>query len=69
MVLLFSMNCILQMIFDLVAKKLIGLDVTNSRELRKNFQDFFQGMVSFPIYFPGTSFYRSMQVFVSSIIY
>uniref|UniRef100_A0A0D3FZ41 Cytochrome P450 n=2 Tax=Oryza TaxID=4527 RepID=A0A0D3FZ41_9ORYZ len=49
------------MIFDLVAKKLIGLDVTNSRELRKNFQDFFQGMVSFPIYFPGTSFYRSMQ--------
>uniref|UniRef100_A0A0D9W8D4 Cytochrome P450 n=1 Tax=Leersia perrieri TaxID=77586 RepID=A0A0D9W8D4_9ORYZ len=49
------------MIFDLVAKKLIGLDTTNSRELRKNFQDFFHGMVSFPIYFPGTSFYRSMQ--------
>nr|BAC57807.1 putative cytochrome P450 [Oryza sativa Japonica Group] len=49
------------MIFDLVAKKLIGLNVTQSRELRKNFQEFFQGMVSFPIYFPGTSFYRCMQ--------
>ncbi|XP_052160787.1 cytochrome P450 87A3-like [Oryza glaberrima] len=49
------------MIFDLVAKKLIGLNVTQSRELRKNFQEFFQGMVSFPIYFPGTSFCRCMQ--------
>uniref|UniRef100_A0A0D9WWK3 Cytochrome P450 n=1 Tax=Leersia perrieri TaxID=77586 RepID=A0A0D9WWK3_9ORYZ len=49
------------MIFDLVAKKLAGLSVTQSRNLRKNFQDFFQGMFSFPIYFPGTSFYRCMQ--------
>ncbi|XP_066161250.1 cytochrome P450 87A3-like isoform X2 [Oryza sativa Japonica Group] len=49
------------MIFDLVAKKLIGFNPTKSRELRKNFQEFFQGMVSFPIYFPGTSFYRCMQ--------
>uniref|UniRef100_A0A0E0F4H2 Cytochrome P450 n=1 Tax=Oryza meridionalis TaxID=40149 RepID=A0A0E0F4H2_9ORYZ len=49
------------MIFDLVAKKLIGFNPTKSRELRKNFQEFFQGMVSFPLYFPGTSFYRCMQ--------
>ncbi|KAF0896133.1 hypothetical protein E2562_019631 [Oryza meyeriana var. granulata] len=49
------------MIFDLVAKKLIGLEHTESRELRKNFQEFFQGMVSFPIYFPGTQFYRCMK--------
>ncbi|EEC76682.1 hypothetical protein OsI_14666 [Oryza sativa Indica Group] len=49
------------MIFDLVAKKLIGFKPTKSRELRKNFQEFFHGMVSFPIYFPGTSFYRCMQ--------
>ncbi|XP_015695026.2 cytochrome P450 87A3-like [Oryza brachyantha] len=49
------------MIFDLVAKKMISLNVAQSRELRKNFNEFFQGMVSFPIYFPGTSFYRCMQ--------
>uniref|UniRef100_A0A0D9XR05 Cytochrome P450 n=1 Tax=Leersia perrieri TaxID=77586 RepID=A0A0D9XR05_9ORYZ len=49
------------MIFDLIAKKLIGLEPSKSRELRKSFQEFFQGMVSFPIYFPGTPFYRCMQ--------
>jgi hypothetical protein len=48
--------------FDLVAKKLIGLDTTKSRELRKNYSAFLQGLVSFPIYFPGTTFYRCMQV-------
>uniref|UniRef100_A0A0E0MI90 Cytochrome P450 n=1 Tax=Oryza punctata TaxID=4537 RepID=A0A0E0MI90_ORYPU len=49
------------MIFDLIAKKMISLDRSKSRELRKNFDEFFQGMVSFPIYFPGTQFYRCMQ--------
>jgi cytochrome P450 len=51
------------MIFGLAAKHLIGLDITNSGELKKNFQEIFQVMVSipFPIYFPGTSFYRCMQ--------
>ncbi|XP_006653690.1 cytochrome P450 87A3-like [Oryza brachyantha] len=49
------------MVFDLLSKKLISLDTTNSRELRNNFQEFFMGMVSFPIYFPGTLFYRCMK--------
>ncbi|KAJ1274617.1 hypothetical protein BS78_05G075300 [Paspalum vaginatum] len=48
-------------IFDLVAKKLIGLNPTKSRELRKNYNTFLQGLISFPIYFPGTTFYRCMQ--------
>ncbi|CAN6240538.1 unnamed protein product [Urochloa humidicola] len=47
--------------FDLVAKKLIGLDTNKSRELRKNYSAFLQGLISFPIYFPGTTFYRCMQ--------
>ncbi|OEL24542.1 Cytochrome P450 87A3 [Dichanthelium oligosanthes] len=47
--------------FDLVAKKLIGLDSTKSRELRKNYNMFLQGLISFPIYFPGTTLYRCMQ--------
>ncbi|KAL6652201.1 hypothetical protein ACP70R_011126 [Stipagrostis hirtigluma subsp. patula] len=36
-------------------------DPTKSRELRKNYNTFLQGLISFPIYFPGTTFYRCMQ--------
>ncbi|KAK3135592.1 hypothetical protein QOZ80_5BG0420780 [Eleusine coracana subsp. coracana] len=48
-------------IFDLVAKKLVGLHPTTARELRKNYSDFLEGLISFPIYFPGTTFYRCMK--------
>ena len=50
------------MIFDLVAKKMIGFDPMDSRELIKKFEDFFKGMLCFPINFPGTSFYKCMKV-------
>jgi hypothetical protein len=51
------------MIFDLTAKKLIGFGPDKSRRLRKNFDAFFQGLVSFPLYFPGTTFYGCIQVY------
>ncbi|CAL5017687.1 unnamed protein product [Urochloa decumbens] len=49
------------MIFDMTARKLIGVDVKRARELRRNFESFFQGMIAFPLYFPGTTFYQCMQ--------
>ncbi|KXG28806.1 hypothetical protein SORBI_3005G169100 [Sorghum bicolor] len=33
----------------------------DSRELRKNYSSFLEGLISFPIYFPGTTFYQCMQ--------
>ncbi|KAL6623344.1 hypothetical protein ACP70R_033223 [Stipagrostis hirtigluma subsp. patula] len=51
---------IAEMIFDMVAKKMIGMDPAESRELKKNFDKFAQGLFSFPIYFPGTTFYDCM---------
>ncbi|OEL15901.1 Cytochrome P450 87A3 [Dichanthelium oligosanthes] len=46
---------------SLRAWKLISLDVVRARELRKNFDTFFQGLIAFPLYLPGTTFYRCMQ--------
>ncbi|PAN35694.1 hypothetical protein PAHAL_6G227500 [Panicum hallii] len=54
-------DSVADMIFDLVAKKMVSIEPVESRELRKNFEDFFQGMLCFPIYFPGTSFYKCMK--------
>uniref|UniRef100_A0ACD6A9E3 Uncharacterized protein n=1 Tax=Avena sativa TaxID=4498 RepID=A0ACD6A9E3_AVESA len=49
------------MIFDLMAKKLLGMGHEKSRKLKKNFDDFLQAIVSLPVYFPGTRFYRCLQ--------
>ncbi|VAH35056.1 unnamed protein product [Triticum turgidum subsp. durum] len=54
-------DAVANMIFDLTAKKLIGFGPEKSRKLRKNFDAFFQGLVSFPLYFPGTTFYACIQ--------
>lgn len=54
-------DAVANMIFDLTAKKLIGFDPERSRKLRKNFDAFFQGLISFPLYFPGTTFYGCIQ--------
>uniref|UniRef100_A0ACD5UW44 Uncharacterized protein n=1 Tax=Avena sativa TaxID=4498 RepID=A0ACD5UW44_AVESA len=54
-------DAVATMIFDLLAKKLLGVGPDKSRELRKNFQYFIPAMISFPFYFPGTTFYKSMQ--------
>jgi hypothetical protein len=50
------------MMFDLTAKKLIDFDPDKSRKFRKNFDAFLQGMISFPVYLPGTTFYGCIQV-------
>uniref|UniRef100_A0A8R7P8R8 Uncharacterized protein n=1 Tax=Triticum urartu TaxID=4572 RepID=A0A8R7P8R8_TRIUA len=47
--------------FELVTRKCLGFDWTKSRELRIKFDTLFSGLFSFPIYFPGTPFYRCMQ--------
>ncbi|KAL6639633.1 hypothetical protein ACP70R_023363 [Stipagrostis hirtigluma subsp. patula] len=51
------------MMFDMIIKKLIGFEPTNRRtmELRKNIMLFFKGLISFPLYVPGTKFYQSMK--------
>lgn len=48
-------------LFELVCKKCLGFNSTKSRELRKSFDALLTGLMSFPIYFPGTAFYRCMQ--------
>lgn len=51
------------MIFDLTAKKLISYDADKSSEnLRENFVAFIQGLISFPLYLPGTACYKCLQV-------
>ncbi|CAD6210495.1 unnamed protein product [Miscanthus lutarioriparius] len=54
-------EAISNMIFDMTAKKLIGFDVARARELWKNYESFFQGLIAFPLYVPGTTFYQCMQ--------
>lgn len=56
------------MIFDLTAKKLISHDSRKSLDnLRDNFNAFIEGLLSFPINFPGTSYYKCIQVIYVSI--
>ncbi|CAD6257935.1 unnamed protein product [Miscanthus lutarioriparius] len=50
-----------EMIFDLAAKKIVGIGPEESKGLRKNFEDFFKVVLCFPIYFPGTTFYKCMK--------
>ncbi|XBH59217.1 hypothetical protein VPH35_080509 [Triticum aestivum] len=49
------------LLFELVARKCLGFDSTKSGQLRSTFDVLFTELLSFPIYFPGTSFYRCMQ--------
>jgi hypothetical protein len=49
-----------------MTKKFLSFDAAKSAELRKNIDTLSKGLLSFPIYFPGTSFYRSMKVFLLS---
>ncbi|KAF7062701.1 LOW QUALITY PROTEIN: hypothetical protein CFC21_069276 [Triticum aestivum] len=49
------------LLFELVMKKCLGFDSTKSGQLRSTFDVLFTELLSFPIYFPGTSFYRCMQ--------
>ncbi|XP_037419156.1 cytochrome P450 87A3-like [Triticum dicoccoides] len=49
------------LLFEMVTRRCVGFDSTKSRELRDKFDALFTGLFSFPIYFPGTPFYRCMQ--------
>jgi cytochrome P450 len=50
------------MVFELSANKLLGLEPSRSKVLRKSFFDFVRGLISFPLYLPGTAYYACMQV-------
>ncbi|XP_021749363.1 cytochrome P450 87A3-like [Chenopodium quinoa] len=51
-----------KMIFNLTAKKLISHDAESSSEnLRKNFDDFIKGLISFPLNIPGTAYHKCLQ--------
>lgn len=52
----------MQMVFELSASKLLGLEPSRSKLLRKSFFDFVRGLISFPLYLPGTAYYACMQV-------
>ncbi|KAF6154445.1 hypothetical protein GIB67_028337 [Kingdonia uniflora] len=52
------------MIFGLTAKKLISYEydpTKPSENLRENFAAFIQGLISFPLDFPGTAFHKCLQ--------
>ncbi|XP_077246466.1 cytochrome P450 87A3-like [Tasmannia lanceolata] len=55
-------EAIASMIFDLTAKKLISYDPTKSTDnLRKNFDAFTAGLVSFPVDIPGTTYHTCLK--------
>jgi hypothetical protein len=54
------------MVFDLSANKLLGLEPSRSKILRKSFFDFVRGLISFPLYLPGTAYYACMKVYYYS---
>ncbi|KAF7086671.1 hypothetical protein CFC21_089947 [Triticum aestivum] len=50
------------MIFSITSKRLISYDSSNSDgNLWKQYDALFQGMLAFPLYIPGTAFYKCMQ--------
>ncbi|XP_015085106.1 cytochrome P450 87A3-like isoform X1 [Solanum pennellii] len=51
-----------KMIFDITGKKLISFDYENSTEnVSENFVAFIKGLISFPLYFPGTAYYKCLR--------
>ncbi|KAM3379412.1 hypothetical protein P3S68_011826 [Capsicum galapagoense] len=50
-----------KMIFDITGKKLISYDSENSENVCKNFVAFIQGLISFPLDFPGTAYHKCLQ--------
>ncbi|KAG5589377.1 hypothetical protein H5410_039891 [Solanum commersonii] len=51
-----------KMIFDITGKKLISFDFENSTEnVSENFVAFIKGLISFPLYFPGTAYYKCLE--------
>ncbi|CAD6220463.1 unnamed protein product [Miscanthus lutarioriparius] len=53
----------MEVLFDITVKKIIGFepDSPMTKELRKNYDLFFKGLISFPLCVPGTKFYQSIQ--------
>ncbi|KAL5217349.1 hypothetical protein ABZP36_019593 [Zizania latifolia] len=55
-------DAVSNMIFSVTAKKLISYDSsTSNEEMWKHYDAFIRGLVAFPLYIPGTAFYKCMQ--------
>ncbi|KAF8412313.1 hypothetical protein HHK36_000274 [Tetracentron sinense] len=55
-------EAIANMIFDFTAKKLISYEEAKSSEkLRENYAAFLDGLISFPLNIPGTSYHKCLQ--------
>lgn len=51
------------MVFDYFAKQLFSYDDTKAlKELRDNYKDFVDGLISFPLNIPGTAYHASLKV-------
>ncbi|KAL0411946.1 UNVERIFIED_CONTAM: cytochrome [Sesamum latifolium] len=49
------------MVIELGAKKFLGLEEGKSLELRENYKNFKDALISFPLNIPGTAFHEAMQ--------
>ena len=49
------------MVFDFLMNLFLGTDYDSSIHWRKNYDTMIEGMISFPLNFPGTTFYRAIE--------
>ncbi|KAL0309204.1 UNVERIFIED_CONTAM: cytochrome [Sesamum radiatum] len=49
------------MVFELAAKKLAGFEEGKALELRENYKNFKDALISFPLNIPGTAFHDALQ--------
>lgn len=53
----------MQMVFDITSKMLMSYEPEKSKEnLVENLSNILDGLMRFPLYIPGTAFYRCVKV-------
>lgn len=60
-----------QFTFNVVVKQVLGLkpDDIETSKILKDFLTFMRGLISFPLYFPGTPYARAVQVLSLSLFF
>lgn len=62
--------CVLQIVFPILVRGLIGLEAgPEMQQLKQQFQEFIVGLMSLPIKLPGTRLYRSLQVRTTTLFH
>jgi hypothetical protein len=65
-----SISCILQIVFEILVRALIGIEEGDEMQyLRQQFQEFIAGLISLPVKLPGCQLYRSLRVNTRNLIY